>query len=80
MSRSPAQRVYPYSMDNGIPLNCKWYGGIQSCSTSERWPGLYEVREAARVRADCKGLWCSRWLWNPQLLPLHRRALGGAAT
>lgn len=50
MSRSPAQRVYPFSMDNGVPLNCKWYGGIQSCSTSERWAGLYEVSEAARVR------------------------------
>lgn len=43
VSRSPSQRVYPFSMDNGVPLNCKWYGGIQSCSTSERWAGLFEV-------------------------------------
>ncbi|PRW32547.1 polysaccharide deacetylase isoform A [Chlorella sorokiniana] len=43
VSRSLSQRVYPFSMDNGVPLNCRWFGGIQTCSTSERWPGLYEI-------------------------------------
>jgi hypothetical protein len=43
VSRSISQRVYPFSMDNGVPLNCRWFGGIQTCSTSERWPGLYEI-------------------------------------
>lgn len=44
VSKSASQRVWPFSMDAGVPLNCAWFGGIQSCSAAERWRGLFEVR------------------------------------
>ncbi|PSC74458.1 chitin deacetylase-like isoform e [Micractinium conductrix] len=40
ISPSAAERVWPYTMDYGIPQNCAVSTG--NCSTSERHPGLWE--------------------------------------
>jgi len=36
-----AHRLWPYTMDYGIPQNCAWTGNL--CTPTERYPGLWEV-------------------------------------
>lgn len=36
-----AHRLWPYSMDNGIPQNCAWTSNL--CTPEEKYPGLFEV-------------------------------------
>ncbi|EFN52368.1 hypothetical protein CHLNCDRAFT_138797 [Chlorella variabilis] len=36
-------RVWPWDMENGIPINCGWYNSIQKCDEDEYWPGLWQV-------------------------------------
>jgi peptidoglycan/xylan/chitin deacetylase (PgdA/CDA1 family) len=40
----PGMRVWPFTMDQGIPINCNWnYPDGQCNGTTERYPGLWEV-------------------------------------
>jgi len=44
MSTQPGQRVFPFTMDKGIPMNCNWnYPDGQCNGTSESYPGLWEA-------------------------------------
>lgn len=36
-------RVWPFDMGEGVPLNCAWFSGTIECSTSESYPGLFQV-------------------------------------
>lgn len=40
-SASGASRLFPYSMDNGIPQDCAWTSNV--CTPDEKYPGLWEV-------------------------------------
>jgi LysM repeat protein len=41
---APGQRVWPFTMDAGIPIDCNWnYPDGQCNGTTERYPGLWEV-------------------------------------
>jgi len=41
---APGQRVWPFTMDQGIPINCNWNFPDGQCNqTSEKYPGLWEV-------------------------------------
>jgi hypothetical protein len=43
-SPSFAERLFPYTMDNGIPQNCAWSSDPESqCSDTEKHAGLWEV-------------------------------------
>ncbi|KAI8105369.1 hypothetical protein M9435_000535 [Picochlorum sp. BPE23] len=40
----PGERVWPFTMDYGIPIDCNWnYPDGQCNRTSERYPGIWEV-------------------------------------
>jgi peptidoglycan/xylan/chitin deacetylase (PgdA/CDA1 family) len=40
----PGMRVWPFTMDQGIPMNCNWnYPDGQCNGTTERYPGMWEV-------------------------------------
>lgn len=40
----PGMRIWPFTMDAGIPINCNWnYPDGQCNGTTERYPGLWEV-------------------------------------
>jgi len=44
VATAPGQRVFPFTMDNGIPIDCNWnYPDGQCNGTTERYPGLWEV-------------------------------------
>jgi len=44
MSNQPGQRVFPFSMDRGIPIDCNWnYPDGQCNGTTESYPGLWEA-------------------------------------
>lgn len=44
MSNQPGQRVFPFTMDHGIPINCNWnYPDGQCNETTENYPGLWEA-------------------------------------
>ena len=36
LSGGPDSRIFPWNMENGIPINCDWYKSIQSCAEGER--------------------------------------------
>jgi len=40
----PGMRVWPFTMDQGIPINCNWnYPDGQCNGTTEKYPGMWEV-------------------------------------
>ena len=40
----PGQRVFPFTMDHGIPIDCNWnYPDGQCNGSTEMYPGLWEV-------------------------------------
>jgi peptidoglycan/xylan/chitin deacetylase (PgdA/CDA1 family) len=40
----PGMRVWPFTMDYGIPINCNWnYPDGQCNGTTEKYPGMWEV-------------------------------------
>lgn len=41
VSPNGKSRVWPYTMDYGIPQNCKWTGNL--CNDDEKYKGLWEV-------------------------------------
>lgn len=41
VSPNGMSRLWPYTMDYGIPQNCKWTGNL--CEDTERYKGLWEV-------------------------------------
>ncbi|KAI7841427.1 hypothetical protein COHA_004822 [Chlorella ohadii] len=43
ISNGMAARTWPYTLQDGVPQNCAWYGNTQNCTTSERYPGMWEV-------------------------------------
>lgn len=43
VSNSFGDRIWPFDMGDGIPINCKYYSPAQTCDDSESYPGLYEV-------------------------------------
>lgn len=44
MSTAPGQRVFPFTMDRGIPIDCNWnYPDGQCNGTTESYAGLWEV-------------------------------------
>ena len=44
VENKPGMRVWPFTMDHGIPINCNWnYPDGQCNGTTERYPGLWEV-------------------------------------
>lgn len=42
-TKSFGQRLWPYTMDSGIPQNCNWTYPDGQCSKEERYPGMWEV-------------------------------------
>lgn len=40
-SPNASDRLWPYTMDAGIPQNCAYFSG-STCNQSERYPGLWE--------------------------------------
>lgn len=42
-TKSFADRLYPYTMDNGIPQYCNWTYPEGQCTQTEKYPGLWEV-------------------------------------
>ena len=42
-SKTFSQRLWPYTMDNGIIQNCNWTTPSGTCAKSERYPGFWEV-------------------------------------
>ena len=42
-TNSFGQRLWPYSMDNGIIQNCAWTAPAGVCTTDERYQGMWEV-------------------------------------
>ncbi|PSC74020.1 polysaccharide deacetylase [Micractinium conductrix] len=43
LSSGQGARVWPYTMQDGVPQNCAWFAPAQNCTTTERYPGLFEV-------------------------------------
>ncbi|KAL4422673.1 hypothetical protein ABPG75_008870 [Micractinium tetrahymenae] len=44
LSNGMDERVWPYTLDFGIPQDCDWYAPAQICdSENEKYPGLWEV-------------------------------------
>ncbi|EFN54021.1 hypothetical protein CHLNCDRAFT_136061 [Chlorella variabilis] len=43
IARGLAARVWPYSMDGGIPQDCSRWSPAQECNQRERYPGLFQV-------------------------------------
>lgn len=44
MSNQPGERVFPFTMDKGIPIDCNWnYPDGQCNATTETYPGLWET-------------------------------------
>jgi peptidoglycan/xylan/chitin deacetylase (PgdA/CDA1 family) len=41
VSPNGANRVWPYTMDYGIPQNCAWTGGL--CTPDEKYKGFWEI-------------------------------------
>jgi hypothetical protein len=41
VSPNGASRLWPYTMDYGIPQKCSWTGGI--CKPEEKYPGFWEI-------------------------------------
>ncbi|KAL4514928.1 hypothetical protein Ndes2526A_g03722 [Nannochloris sp. 'desiccata'] len=42
-SKTFANRLYPYTFDNGIPQYCNWTFPEGQCTQTEKYPGLWEV-------------------------------------
>lgn len=42
LTRGMGSRVWPFTMDKGVPINCDWFGGIQKCNPKLRLP-LWEI-------------------------------------
>lgn len=42
-SNSFGQRLFPYTMDNGIVQNCNWTYPDGQCTQNERYPGFWEI-------------------------------------
>lgn len=42
-SSSFGQRIFPYTMDNGIVQNCNWTYPDGQCTATERYPGFWEI-------------------------------------
>ncbi|KAL4421045.1 hypothetical protein ABPG77_007520 [Micractinium sp. CCAP 211/92] len=42
VSQGQGKRVWPFQMDKGVPIDCSYFD-TEQCSTSERWPGMWEV-------------------------------------
>lgn len=42
-SKNFEQRLWPYSMDNGIIQDCEWTAPAGMCTVNERYEGLWEV-------------------------------------
>ena len=44
VSTKPGERVFPFTMDHGIPINCNWnYPDGQCDPQQEKYPGLWEI-------------------------------------
>ncbi|KAL4422676.1 hypothetical protein ABPG75_008873 [Micractinium tetrahymenae] len=43
VSNSFADRIWPFDMGDGIPINCHYYSPAQKCEDNESYTGLYEV-------------------------------------
>lgn len=43
LSNGMSARVWPFQMDGGVPINCKWFPDTQVCSVDESYPGMFEV-------------------------------------
>ncbi|PRW05840.1 hypothetical protein C2E21_9462 [Chlorella sorokiniana] len=43
ISNGMGARTWPYTLQDGVPQNCAWYGTTQNCTTSERYAGMWEV-------------------------------------
>lgn len=37
LSSGPGSRIWPWNMENGIPINCAFYSSIQTCTDNERY-------------------------------------------
>ncbi|KAL4422675.1 hypothetical protein ABPG75_008872 [Micractinium tetrahymenae] len=42
LSGGPDSRIFPWSMESGIPINCAWYKSVQTCRDEERYD-LWQV-------------------------------------
>ena len=42
-TKSFADRLWPYTMDDGIVQDCNWTMPAGTCTTQEKYPGLWEV-------------------------------------
>ncbi|KAL4459141.1 hypothetical protein ABPG75_014006 [Micractinium tetrahymenae] len=38
-----SDRVWPYTLQDGVAQNCAWFAPSQSCSSDESYPGMWEV-------------------------------------
>lgn len=60
-SPSSDARLWPYSMDYGIPQACDWTAPSGNCTATERWPGLFEVplqvSAGLLLHCRCTGPW-----------------------
>ncbi|EFN51596.1 hypothetical protein CHLNCDRAFT_139978 [Chlorella variabilis] len=63
LSKGMGDRVWPFQMDGGVPINCDWFGDSQQCSTSESWPGLFEVPVWQLLNDD--GVWSMDYGQSP---------------
>lgn len=44
VENAPGMRIWPFTMDSGIPINCNWnYPDGQCNGSTESYPGLWEV-------------------------------------
>ncbi|KAI7844629.1 hypothetical protein COHA_001719 [Chlorella ohadii] len=61
VSRGLAERLWPFDLANGSPINCDYFSGFQSCSTKESEPGLYDVPvwhiRQEDGKGNTKGVW-----------------------
>ncbi|PRW60004.1 polysaccharide deacetylase [Chlorella sorokiniana] len=55
VSKGLAERVFPFDLADGSPINCDYFSGFQSCSTKESEPGLFNVPVWHIRQEDSKG-------------------------
>lgn len=50
LSYGPKKRVWPFTMQDGVPISCQPTEPYASCDISERYQGMWEVPGAAQLR------------------------------
>lgn len=43
ISQGQGDRVWPFEMDGGVTMDCEYFASTQECSSSESWPGMWQV-------------------------------------